>query len=215
MVDLTKIQSKVPAGIFTELVIAMPRFEINTPLRVSHFLAQAMEESMNFTHLSELLNYSSTGLRGTFPKYFPDDATANAYAHQPEKIANRVYANRYGNKNEVSGDGFLFRGRGIFQLTFRDNYIAFGNAIGEDIVGNPDLLLTPKYAALSACWFFASKGLSKIADEGSDDIVVQKITKKINGGLNGISVRIKNFKTIYSTYQPVETENNSTESISA
>lgn len=196
MVDYNKIQSKVPADVFPHLVAAMTKFEINTVNRVSHFVSQCMHESGNFKFVSENLSYSAQGLRGTFPKYFPDDATANAYAKQPEKIANKVYSNRMGNGNFESGEGWKFRGRGFIQCTGKNTYVLFGTSIGEDLTKNPDLLATPKYACLSACWFFSSNGLNAIADKGATDDVVKEITKKINGGLNGISERINDFHGI-------------------
>src|SRR3990167_6794605 len=122
MVDYSKIQSKVPVNIYPHLVSAMTKFEINTVNRVSHFVSQCMHECQNFTRFSENLNYSASGLRGTFPKYFPDDATANAYARQPEKIAIRVYGGRMGNGLEASGDGWRYRGRGGIMRTGKTNY---------------------------------------------------------------------------------------------
>jgi putative chitinase len=200
-VDYTKIATKVPADVLSSLIEAMKRFDINNILRVSHFVSQCAHESLGFTFKSENLNYSAEGLRKTFAKYFPDDATAKAYARQPEKIANRVYASRYGNGMETSGDGWRFRGKGYAQLTFKDNYVAFGKAIGEDLTVNPELVATPKYASLSACWFFSSKGLNALADTGSTDDVVKQITLKINGGYNGLAERTKNFKEVYALFQ--------------
>jgi putative chitinase len=200
-VDYNKLSSKVPADVLPSLIEAMKRFEINTVNRVCHFVSQCAHESLGFTFKSENLNYSAEGLRKTFAKYFPDDATAKAYARQPEKIANRVYASRYGNGMETSGDGWRFRGKGYAQLTFKDNYVAFGKAIGEDLTVNPELVATPKYASLSACWFFSSKGLNALADTGSTDDVVKQITLKINGGYNGLADRLARFKDTHSLFQ--------------
>lgn len=209
MVDYTKIQPKIPSNIYPELVSAMQKYQINTVLRVSHFISQCAHESGNFKVMSENLNYSAEGLRKVFPKYFPDDATAQAYARQPEKIANKVYANRLGNGDFASGDGWRFRGKGIIQLTGRSNYVAFGTAIGEDVTKNPDLLVTPKYASLSACWFFSKNGLNAIADKGATDEAVKEMTKRINGGYHGLSDRQAKFKEIYSLFnQPASKPNN-------
>jgi len=198
--DYNKIASVIPADVFLSLVEAMKKFQINTALRVSHFVSQCMHESGHFKVVSENLNYSAGGLRNVFAKYFPDDATAKAYEKQPEKIANKVYANRMGNGDFASGDGYRYRGKGFIQLTGKDNYVAFGTAIGEDVTKNPDLLKTPKYASLSACWFFSKNGLNTISDEGATDAVIQKVTKKINGGLNGITERTKNFQQVYKLF---------------
>jgi len=129
----------------SELLKTFENFEINTPLRQAHFLAQVMHECTDFTRLEENLNYSAKGLVKTFGKYFPDIESATPYAHKPEKIANKVYANRYGNGDENSGDGYLFRGRGFMQLTFRANYKAFGDYINEDIGSNPDIVKNIEY----------------------------------------------------------------------
>lgn len=201
MVDYNKIKSKVPVDIFPHLVEAMKKFNIDSELRVSHSLSQFLHESGNFKFVSENLNYSASGLRGTFPKYFPDDATANAYARQPEKIANKVYASRMGNGDFASGDGWRFKGRGYVQCTGKNTYVAFGTFMAEDFTKNPDLLATPKYASLSACWFFSKNGLNAIADKGATDDVVKQITLKINGGYNGLSDRQTKFKEVYALFK--------------
>lgn len=174
------------------------KFHIDSVNRVSHFFAQVKHESLNFTVLTENLNYSGIGLRKIFPKYFPDNLIAESYQRQPQKIANRIYANRMGNGNELSNDGWKYRGRGYIQLTGKSNYIGFGTDMGESVVNNPDIVATPKYAAISACWFFWKNGLNELADLGTDDSVITKITLRINGGLNGLSERIKNFQQIYA-----------------
>jgi len=133
---------------------------------------------------------------GIFKKYFPTEAIANAYQRNPQKIANKVYANRMSNGDEASGDGFKFRGRGYIQLTGRDNYTQFGKAIGEDIAGNPDKV-SSQYALLSAAWFWSKNGLNKLADGGASDAVVTSITKRVNGGTIGLADRIKHFKEYY------------------
>ena len=161
-------------------------YGINTPLRIAHFLAQIGHESASLSATSENLNYSAKGLRAVFGKYFPTDAEAQAFERQPEKIANRVYANRMGNGNEASGDGYRYRGRGLIQLTGKDNYTQCGNAIKLDLVGNPDQLASDANAAVDAAgWFWDSRKLNTYAD--ADDI--KAITKRINGGYNGLEDR--------------------------
>jgi len=133
---------------------------------------------------------------GIFKKYFPTEAIAKQYERQPQKIANKVYANRMSNGDEASGDGFRFRGRGYIQLTGRANYTAFGRAIGEDVVSNPDIV-SGKHALLSAAWFWSNNGLNKLADGGATDVVVTSITKRVNGGVIGLADRIKHFREYY------------------
>jgi putative chitinase len=159
-------------------------YGINTPLRIAHFMAQIEHES-GLKPISENLNYSAQGLSKTFPKYFPTMATANFYARQPEKIANRVYANRMGNGDEQSGEGFLYRGRGFLQITGKENYFNLANDTDIDCLKNPDLLLEEPNAMISALWFWKKKGLNIFADEDN----LSTITKRINGGFNGIEHR--------------------------
>jgi putative chitinase len=163
----------------------LPEYEINTPERVAAFIAQAAHESDGFTALHENLNYRPETLRKVFPRYFPDDATAAQYAHNPEMIANRVYANRMGNGNEASGDGFRYCGRGLIQLTGHDNYQAFADSISTDITQIPAYLQTFEGAVQSACWFWENNNLNQYADSG--DILA--MTKRINGGTNGLEDR--------------------------
>lgn len=195
--ELNNLKGVVPDQVIYALDEVVKKFEFNTPLRLAHFLAQCAHESGNFRVTRENLSYSSEGLVKIFPKYFSSIDVATHFAKQPEKIANKVYANRMGNGDEASGEGFKFRGRGYIQLTGKQNYTAFGAAIGVDVVSNPDLVAS-KYALLSAAWFFSKNNLHKIADEGADDVVVQKITKRVNGGTIGLADRIKHFKEIYS-----------------
>jgi putative chitinase len=143
------------------------------------------------------LNYSAKGLNGIFKKYFPTEAAAKAYERQPVKIASKVYGGRMGNGPESTQEGYKFRGRGYIQLTGKENYTAFGKAINEDICSNPDKVAA-NYALLSAAWFFNKNGLHKIADEGASDVVVTKITKRVNGGTIGLPDRIKHFKEYYA-----------------
>jgi putative chitinase len=190
---LASLSTKVPAPVMLEVQSIVDRFNMTNPLRLAHFLAQAAHESGNFKFLKENLNYSSDSLLKVFPKYFKDKATADKYARNPEKIANRVYASRMGNGDEASGEGFKFRGRGYIQLTGKDNYKAFSNFIGEDCVANPDLV-SDKYPLVSAAWFFDKNNLWTLCDKGAGDDVVTSVTKRVNGGTHGLTDRISKFK---------------------
>jgi putative chitinase len=160
-----------------------------SPDRAAHFFAQTAHESGGFKAFSENLNYSAKGLRGIFGKYFPTDALARAYERQPQKIANRVYANRMGNGDEASGEGWLFRGRGSLQLTGKFNFKAFSDYIGRpDVMTNPDLVAT-ELAFESALWFFDKNKLWGICDQGINDAAILALTKRINGGTHGLDDR--------------------------
>ena len=161
-----------------------------SPNRAAHFFAQTAHESGGFKAFSENLNYSAKGLRGIFRKYFPTDALANAYARQPMKIANRVYASRMGNGPESSGDGWRYRGRGPLQLTGKDNYRAFGRYIGreQEVLDNPDIVAT-ELGFESALWFFDHNKLWSICDQGVGDAAILALTKRINGGTHGLDDR--------------------------
>jgi putative chitinase len=193
---LDKLKGHIPDAVIQMIPDTAAKFQINTPLRLAHFLAQCGHESGGFRATQENLNYSAKGLNGIFKKYFPTEAAATPYARQPQKIANKVYANRMSNGDEASGDGYKFRGRGYIQLTGRANYTLFGKAIGEDVTGNPDVV-SGKYALLSAAWFWSNNGLNKLADGGSTDAVVTTITKRVNGGVIGLADRIKHFKEYF------------------
>ena len=193
---LDKLKGHIPDAVIAMIPDTAAKFQINTPLRLAHFLAQCGHESGGFRVTSENLNYSAKGLMGIFKKYFPTEAIANAYQRNPQKIANKVYANRMNNGDEGSGDGFKFRGRGYIQLTGRANYTEFGKSIGEDIASNPDSV-SGKHALLSAAWFWSKNGLNKLADGGATDTVVTSITKRVNGGTIGLTDRIKHFKEYY------------------
>ena len=194
---LEKLKGHIPDAVIKQIPDTAAKFQINTPLRLAHFLAQCGHESGGFRLTKENLNYSAKGLTGTFKKYFPTEAAAKPYERQPIKIANKVYGNRMGNGPESSGEGAKFCGRGYIQLTGKENYTAFGKSINEDILSNPDKVASD-YALLSAAWFFSKNGLHKMADEGASDIVVTKITKRVNGGTIGLADRIKHFKEYYS-----------------
>lgn len=166
----------------------LPEYKIDTRLRICHFLAQVIHESGHFKYKSENLNYSASALRSVFGKYFKTDAIANEYARKPEKIANKVYANRMGNGDEASGDGWNYRGRGLIQLTGKTNYANCGKSIGLDLISDPDLLTKSAEACVrSACWFWKINNLNALADKDS----ATSITKRINGGTNGLVDRNK------------------------
>ena len=193
---LEKLRGHIPDAVIAQIPDTAAKFAINTPLRLAHFLAQCGHESGGFRATQENLNYSAKGLTGTFKKYFPTEAAATPYARNPVKIASKVYGGRMGNGPEPTQEGFKFRGRGYIQLTGKENYTAFGKSINEDICSNPDKVAS-SYALLSAAWFFSKNGLHKMADEGSSDAVVTKITKRVNGGTIGLADRIKHFKEYY------------------
>jgi len=159
-----------------------------SPIRAAHFFAQTSHETGGFKAFSENLNYSAQGLQGIFGKYFPG-TLEESYARQPEKIANRVYADRMGNGNEASGDGWKFRGRGALQLTGKANYEAFAKYLGNnEVMENPDLVAT-KYSFESAMFFFERNKLWEICDKGINDAAILALTKRINGGTHGLEDR--------------------------
>jgi len=162
------------------------KFDIATIDQQAAFIGQCSHECNHFKTLEENLNYKAETLRKLWPQRFPTDDIANAYAHKPEKIANKVYSGRCGNGDEASGAGWLYHGRGCIQLTFHDNYWHFGQAVGVDVVTHPELLVTPKYAAMSAGWFWATHHLNAAAAAENWMLV----TKIINGGTFGLEERI-------------------------
>jgi putative chitinase len=194
--DINKLKGHIPDKVLVEIPSVMEKFFINNPLRLAHFLSQTAHESWDFTATRENLNYSAEALQRVFGKHFPDDLEKQ-YAHQPEKIGNRVYANRLGNGSESSGDGFKYRGGGYIQLTGKINYIAFDKVVPEDIVAQPELVAT-KYPLLSAAWFWSTRNLNALADQGSTPKIVTKVTHIINGGENGLAERQANFIKYYN-----------------
>lgn len=178
---------------FEPLQETFEKYQINTPKRQACFIGQCMHESGGFKHLKENLNYSARALMNTWPSRFPDADTAEKYARQPEMIANKVYGGRMGNTED--GDGAKFIGRGLIQLTGKDNYTAFGEAIGEDLVANPQLVEQPRYAALSAGWFWNKRGLNALADA----MDIETLTKRINGGSIGIDDRKAKISMVLNT----------------
>jgi putative chitinase len=195
---LQQLQQLLPKNPYVEhwhqaLSQLLPDYEINTAQRIAAFVAQCSHESAGFTALKENLNYKAATLRKIFPKYFPTDDLANAYANMPNKqeaIANRVYASRMGNGDEHSGDGFRYCGRGLIQLTGKSNYQSFADSLEMDVEDVPEYLATFEGAAQSACWFWESNNLNQWADKG--DILT--LTKRINGGTIGLEDRIKHYE---------------------
>ena len=162
-------------------------YEINTPLRVAHFVAQCAHESGNFVFIKENLNYKAASLQKIFSKYFPTAELAAQYANKPERIANRIYANRMGNGDEASGDGFRYCGRGLIQLTGKDNYTFFAGSLGISVEEASEYLQTFEGAAQSACFFWEQNKLNRFADAND----VKGLTRAINGGFIGLEDRIK------------------------
>lgn len=195
---LEQLKQLLPRNPYVEnwhnaLVQLFPDYEIDTPKRMAAFIAQCSHESAGFMILTENLNYKAATLRKIFPKYFPDDATAQRYASMPNKqeaIANKVYANRMGNGDEASGDGFRYRGRGLIQLTGKQNYSWFAASLEITPEEATEYLGTFEGAAQSACWFWETNKLNQWADKG--DIVT--LTKRINGGTIGLDDRIKHYE---------------------
>lgn len=192
---LERLKGHIPDSVIAQIPETAAKFNITNNLRLAHFLAQCSHESGSFKAVSENVNYSADGLKKIFAKYFPGNLS-ESYARQPQKIANRVYGGRMGNGPEETGDGFKYRGRGYLQLTGKNNYSKFAKFIGEDTVNNPDLVAT-KYPLASAAFFFDSNKLWSICDEGSDNKTITKLTKRINGGVIGLSARIHEFKHFY------------------
>lgn len=174
---------------YEALSVLLPDYEINTVQRVAAFLAQCGHESGGFVFLRENLNYRAESLFKQWPKYFPTMEIARQYERKPVMIANRAYANRMGNGDEASGDGWRYCGRGLIQLTGKDNYQDFADSIETPVEEVPDYLATFEGAAQSACWFWESRNLNKEADVGD----IKTMTKKINGGYIGLEDRFKHY----------------------
>ncbi len=177
---------KTPPSKINGLIQAMDFFKINTPFRQAAFLAQCAHESREFNTTEENLNYSAERLIKVFPKYFKSLEQATLYARNPRAIASYVYANRMGNGAESSGDGYRYRGRGYIQLTGHDNYMQFASATATDALNQPDIVSDSECAAMSAGWFWSKNGLNQLADQ--EDMLT--ITRRINGGLNGLQERM-------------------------
>jgi putative chitinase len=187
----------------TALDGAFSRFHITTRDRVCAFLAQTSHESGHFNRLEESLFYRTPGrLMAVWPKRFPDEASATPFVENPERLANFVYARRMGNGDEASGDGFRFRGRGLIQLTGRSNYQQAGEALGIDLLAAPERLTSKEVAALSAAWFWDSRGLNALADHDKPDDDLEDfvtITRRINGGTVGLKERLAAYKLLRSS----------------
>jgi putative chitinase len=195
---LNQLRQLLPKNPYVEnwhhaLTQLLPDYGIDTPKRIAAFIAQCAHESGGFTTLKENLNYRAPTLRKIFPKYFPTDELANEYASKPNKqeaIANKVYASRMGNGDESSGDGWRYCGRGLIQLTGKNNYQAFADSIETPVEDVPAYLATFEGACQSACWFWETNNLNQWADKG--DILT--LTKRINGGTIGLEDRIKHYE---------------------
>ena len=195
-VMIKKLETKIPATTYQFLVNSKNLANITNVTRLAHFLSQVAHESGNFKLVYENLRYSAAGLLKIFPKYFPTQELANRYAMQPQYIGNRVYANRMGNGNEASGEGYLFRGRGYLQLTGKSNYQLFSQYVNENCVANPDLVAT-KYPMDSALWYFDRNKLWTLCDANTTEAVTS-VTRRVNGGTHGLADRQAKFKTFMS-----------------
>jgi putative chitinase len=193
---IKKLETKIPAAPYQYLVNSKNLANITNKTRLAHFLAQVAHESGNFKLVYENLRYSAAGLLKVFPKYFPTQELANRYAMQPQYIGNRVYANRMGNGNEASGEGYLFRGRGYLQLTGKSNYQLFSQYVGERCDQVPDLVAT-KYPMDSALWYFDRNKLWSLCDASTPESVTA-VTRRVNGGTHGLADRQAKFKTFMS-----------------
>ncbi len=167
------------------LTDTMRKYHIDTAQRQAFFLAQVAHESARLSVVVESLNYSANALLSVFGKYFTPEL-ADEYARKPSRIASRVYANRMGNGPESSGDGWLYRGKGLIQITGKANHVLCGIALDVDLLHFPDILLEPEYSALGAGWFWSNNGLNAISDSGDFEL----LTRRINGGLNGLNDRL-------------------------
>ena len=199
--DISKLKGVIPDDVYDNLVkTAMTAYTIDSYLKVAHFLAQCNYESGNFKKVEENLNYTAERLIKVFPKYFTT-ANAGAYAGNPEMIASRVYASRFGNGDEASKDGYKFRGRGYIQLTFKANYEEFGKKLKVDLVANPEKVATT-YPLESACFYFKMKKLFAKSEEGHEETVVTDITKIVSGSTETAAKRFKLFDNYYNLLVP-------------
>jgi putative chitinase len=193
--QLDQLKQIIPKNPYAEywhraLIQLLPEYQIDTPQRMAAFLAQCAHESGGFTAIKENLNYRAVTLRKVFPKYFPTDELAQQYANKPQMIANKVYANRMGNGDEASGDGYRYCGRGLIQLTGRDNYFWFASSLELTPEAASEYMETFEGAAQSACWFWETNNLNQWADKS--DILT--LTKRINGGTIGLEDRKKHYE---------------------
>lgn len=196
MLDFAQLRPVLPDSVWDELLEVVIKYKINSPSRMAHFIAQCAHESGNFQDTEENLNYSREALLRVFAKYFRNCPNIEPYVHNPVLIANRVYANRMGNGDEESGDGWRYKGRGYIQLTGKENYRAFDIAVSDNIMSIPQLVAT-RYPLLSAAWFWNDRKLNDIADQGITEDQVADITKKVNGGYHGLESRSNYFDKFY------------------
>jgi putative chitinase len=196
--NLDGLYPSVPRHVIDQLSDVQDRYSINTPLRLSHFLAQCAHESGRFLVTRENLNYSAQGLLKTFKRHF-NERTAKLYARNPEAIANKVYGGRLGN-TEIT-DGWKFRGRGYIQTTGKANYAELDKIVPEDLLDNPDLV-SSRYAMLSAGFYWNSRKINAVADLGATEEVVEKVTLKVNGGTHGLKERTEYFFEYYQILNP-------------
>lgn len=193
---LHNLVGHIPDSVIEQIPDTAKNFNITTSLRLAHFLAQCAHESGNFNLVFENLNYSAEGLRRIFPRHFPGNLS-ETYARQPERIANRAYASRMGNGDETSGDGWRFRGRGYIQLTGRNNYTIFNKFVKDNVITDPDLVAT-KYPLMSAAFFFDRNNIWTLCDRGFNDSVITAVTRRVNGGVNGLDDRIRRFRLFHN-----------------
>ncbi len=198
---LVKASSFINAKYYPYFAKYCDKYNINTPLRLAHFLSQVNHESGDMKYIEENLNYSAKRLLQVFPKYFKTIDGANEYAYKPEKIANKIYANRMGNGDGGSGDGWRYRGRGPIQLTGKNNYILFANWVkNKDIINNPDLILKDNdLLVLTAFFYWDYRKINNIIiDNANQYEICKKVTRSINGGYNGLDDRWQRFQKIYN-----------------
>ena len=205
--NINKLKGIVPDSVISQLPGVINKFNINSSLRLAHFLSQCAHESGNFSVVFENLNYSESGLINIFKNDLDinkdrilsdlEKRKAKELQRNPQRIANFVYANQNGNGGESTGDGWKFRGRGYIQLTGRENYKRFTQFIGVDALNSPDIVANT-FPLASAAFFFSSNSLWSICDKGSSDAVVLALTKRVNGGTNGYDMRLKEFKKFYN-----------------
>jgi putative chitinase len=193
--DITKLSGIIPDEIYNELTAVVAN-SFSDEITIAHFLGQCEVESSSFTHFIENLNYSSQALFKLFPSHFADQSDADNYNRQPEKIANRIYANRMGNGDEESGDGWKYRGRGAIQLTGKQNQTSFFTSINLEINSDPQII-SDHYNLISALWFWNSRNISDICTDASD-LVITQVTKKVNGGNIGLAQRITATNKFYN-----------------
>lgn len=205
--NLDKLKGIIPDTVIAQIPDTAKKFNITTNLRLAHFLAQCAHESGNFTRVIENLNYGEDRMLAIFKSDFDtnhdkvlsesEKKKAKLISHNPEKVGNFVYANQNGNGDEASGDGYKYCGRGYIQLTGRSNYAAFNKLVEDDIISSPRLVAT-KYPLMSAAFFFDKNKLWTICDKGFDKATITLVTKRVNGGTNGLDERIKQFNKFYN-----------------